>query len=128
MTQRIECEPDLWALGHRLLSLRTPNRGKLLLILSGLLRTELPDVVIHLDAEVAEALHHAATRATQRTARCCDAASSVRTDCEAVLGWLATQPAPVTVHRIACGTSRTLDEVAAEVADRLSARVSIAAG
>ena len=128
-TQRIECEPDLWALGRRLLSLHTPNRGKLLLILSGLLRVELPDVVIHLDIEVAEALHRLGDGERRNELR--DATtqlSSVRAEYEAVLSWLATQPAPVTVHRIACGTGRTVDEIATEVADHLNARVLIAAG
>ena len=126
-TQRIGCEPDLWALGHRLLSPHTTNRGELLLILSGLLRTELPDVVIHLDVEVADALHR--TGCGQPCRGLTDATTQLsmeRTEYEAVLGWLAAQPAPVTVHRIASGSGRTADEVAADVADRLSARVLIA--
>lgn len=126
-TRRIQCEPDLWALGHRLLSLPTPNRGKLLLVLSGLLRTELPDVVVHLDVELAEALQRLGNG--ERHKEWDDVTtqlSSVRTEYEAVRGWLATQPAPVTVQRIA-GTGRTVDEIAAEVADRLTARVLIAA-
>jgi hypothetical protein len=127
-TQRLECEPDLWALGHRLLSLRTASRGKLLLTLSGLLHTELPDVVIHLDVEVTEALHHVGDGQRHKELHEATQLPSVRTEYEAVIGWLATQPAPVTVHRIACGTTRTVDEIAAEVADRLSARVLIAAG
>lgn len=127
--QRIGCEQDLWALGQRLLSLHTPNRGKLLVTLSGMLRTTLPDVVIYLDVQVDEALRRVGERGGlselhETAAKLC----LVRAEYEAVLGWLATQPDPLTVHRIECGTDRTVDEIATEVADRLDARVLIAAG
>jgi thymidylate kinase len=125
---RVEAEQDLWSLGHRLLSLQISSRDKLLVMLSGLLHATLPDVVIHLDLEVDEALHRMGERGQlgelHETAT---RLSLVRKEYEAVLGWLAHQPTAITVQRIDCGASRSVDEIAAEVTDRLGARMQIAA-
>jgi len=126
---RVECEQDLWALGHRLLSLHTPSRDTLLVVLCGLLHATLPDVVVHLDLEVDEALRRLGELG--RSAELHETAaqlSVVRGEYEAVLDWLATRPTQITVHRIDCGAGRSADDIAAEVTYRLDARMLCAVG
>ena len=120
----IGCTQDLWTLGHQLLTLHTTNRDKLLIMLCGLFHTSLPDVVIHLDLEVDEALHRVTERG--RSAELHETAaqlSSVRDEYEAVLHWLDTRPNQMSLHRIDCGAGRSVDDVAAEITNRLGARV-----
>jgi hypothetical protein len=126
--RRADCEQDMWALGQRLLSLYTPDRDKLLILLSSLLKTALPDVVIQLDLEVDEALRRVKQRG--RSGELHETAaqlSAVRGQYQAVLGWLASRPTPITVHRIDCGPGRSPDELAADVSIRLGTRILVAA-
>ncbi len=93
-------------------------------MLRDLLHTALPDVVIHLDLDVDEAVRRVGERG--RSAELHETTAqlrAVRGEYDTVLGWLATRPAPVRVHRIDCGVGRSVDEIAAEAAERLNSRM-----